>query len=172
LGVLVSGFRLRKQRKQKRAAASNGFDDESIQFGWLADSIAFRLRRAQEASSQALVRPAGDDDLKLGSFALLKLIRENPGINQTALSRANGKDKSTLTSSLRNLEKRGFISRRRERVDKRNYTLSLTAGGVEEMELLQSFAQMHEQKLRKIVGASKVQEFLETLERVAFILES
>jgi hypothetical protein len=68
---------LRKQRKQKRAAASNGFDEESIQFGWLAESIAFRLRRAQEASSQALVRPAGDDDLKLGSFALLKLIREN-----------------------------------------------------------------------------------------------
>src|SRR5258707_11120208 len=131
---------MRKQRKQKRAAASNGFDDESIQFGWLADSIAFRLRRAQEASSQALVRPAGDDDLKLGSFALLKLIRENPGINQTTLSKANGRDKSTLTSSLRDLEQRGYISRQRESSDMRNYTLCLTPAGVQEMEILQTYA--------------------------------
>jgi hypothetical protein len=40
------------------------------------------------------------------------------------------------------------------------------------MEILQTYAHRHEQKLRKIVGASKVQEFLETLERVAFVLES
>jgi DNA-binding MarR family transcriptional regulator len=100
------------------------------------------------------------------------LIHENPGINQTLLSKANGRDKSTLTSSLRKLEQRGFISRRRESSDMRNFTLSLTVAGVEELELLQSYAHMHEQKLRRIVGASKVQEFLETLERVAFILES
>ncbi|MEA3132184.1 MAG: hypothetical protein QOG17_30 [Gammaproteobacteria bacterium] len=161
---------MRKQRK--RASKPTSLDESPIEFGWLASSIAFRLRRAQEASSQALVRPAGDDDLKLGSFALLKLIHENPGINQTSLSKANGRDKSTLTSSLRKLEQRGFISRRRESSDMRNFTLSLTGAGVEELELLQSYAHMHEQKLRRIVGASKVQEFLETLERVAFILES
>ena len=102
----------------------------------------------------------------------MQLIQENPGINQTTLSKANGRDKSTLTSSLSNLEKRGFVSRQRESADKRNYTLSLTAAGAKELEILQSYAHMHEQKLRRIVGASKVQEFLETLERVAFILES
>jgi DNA-binding MarR family transcriptional regulator len=160
------------RKKKKRASLPSGLQDEVIQFGWLANSIAFRLRRAQEASSQALVRPAGDDDLKLGSFALMLLIQENPGINQTTLSKANGRDKSTLTSSLSNLEKRGFVSRQRESADKRNYTLSLTAAGTKELEILQSYAHMHEQKLRRIVGASKVQEFLETLERVAFILES
>jgi DNA-binding MarR family transcriptional regulator len=147
-------------------------EEPPIRFGWLEESIAFRLRRAQEASSQALTRPAGDEDLKLGSFALLMLIHENPGINQTALSRANGRDKSTLTSSLRTLEERGFISRGREASDMRNYTLNLTPAGLEELEILKTYAQAHEQKLRRIVGASKVQEFVETLERLAFILES
>jgi DNA-binding MarR family transcriptional regulator len=160
------------RKVKSRGATPIPLEERPIQFGWLADSIAFRLRRAQEASSQALVRPAGDDDLKLGSFALLKLLRENPGINQTTLSRATGRDKSTLTSSLRNLEQRGYISRQRESSDMRHYTLSLTAAGVQELEILQSYAHRHEQKLRKIVGASKVQEFLETLERVAFVLES
>ena len=160
------------RKVKSRRATPISLEKRPIQFGWLADSIAFRLRRAQEASSQALVRPAGDDDLKLGSFALLKLIRENPGINQTTLSKATGRDKSTLTSSLRNLEQRGYISRQRESSDMRHYTLSLTAAGVQELEILQTYAHRHEQKLRKIVGASKVQEFLETLERVAFVLES
>ncbi len=161
---------MKKQKKSLSIVAP--LDLRPIRLGWLDDSVAFRLRRAQEASGQALVRPLEAEDLKLGSFALLLLISENPGINQTLLSKANGRDKSTLTSSLRNLEKRGFISRKRETSDMRNYTLSLTSAGEKELEILQSYAHAHEQKLRRIVGASKVQELLETLERIAFILES
>ena len=157
-------------RTRKRATPAQG-GDQAIRYGWLEESITFRLRRAQDASAQTLLRPAGQEDLRLGSFALLSLIAENPGINQTVLSRANGRNKSTLTSSLRVLENRGFIVRDRGASDLRNYTLRLTDEGQEELRILRGFAEAHEQKLRKIVGSSRAQEFLETLERITLILE-
>ena len=142
---------------------------DSIQLGWLAESITYRLRRAAEASVQGLTASVGDQNHKVGSFAFLLLISENPGINQTELSSAHGRDKSTLTGVLRDLEKLGLISRRRESADRRNYTLSLTDAGRERLDVLRTYAEAHEQKLRRIVGASRAQEFLETLERVAMI---
>ena len=52
---------------------------------------------AQIASFQAFAREVGEVDLPPGRFALLTLIGRNPGISQTVLSRAAGRDKSTLT---------------------------------------------------------------------------
>lgn len=157
-------------KREKRAGQPAQAD--VVRHGWLEHSLAFRLRRAQEASAQAITRPSGDEDLKLGSFALLMLIRENTGINQTALSRASGRDKSTLTTSLRILEHKGFITRAREGSDLRNYTLRLTPAGERELDLLMPIAQAHEDRLRRIVGASKVRAFIETLEKIAHSLEA
>ena len=55
---------------------------------------------AQIASFQAFAREVGEVDLPPGRFALLTLIGRNPGISQTVLSRAAGRDKSTLTPAL------------------------------------------------------------------------
>ena len=57
--------------------------------------LGFHLRMAQIASFQAFAREVGEVDLPPGRFALLTLIGRNPGISQTALSRAAGRDKST-----------------------------------------------------------------------------
>lgn len=61
--------------------------------------LAFHLRRAQDASFAAFARRMDDDHIWPGRFALLMNVHENPGINQTSLSRAVGRDKSTLTTS-------------------------------------------------------------------------
>src|SRR6185295_10290019 len=93
------------------------------------DWIGFYLRLAQTASFQAFAREAEEIDLRPGRFSVLLLIGRNPGISQTALSRANGRDKSTLTPALNDLERRGFIVRTRTKSDRRSYQLSLTASG-------------------------------------------
>ena len=51
--------------------------------------------------------------MRPGRFAMLTLIGRNPGISQTALSRANGRDKSTLTPLLADLVRRGLVRRTR-----------------------------------------------------------
>ena len=73
---------------------------EPIDFGPLEHWIGFNLRMAQDASFQAFSRLSKKIGVKPGRFATLTLIGRNPGISQTALSRANGRDKSTLTPLL------------------------------------------------------------------------
>ena len=102
---------------------------EGVDYGPLAEWLGFHLRMAQIASFQAFAREVGEVDLPPGRFALLTLIGRNPGISQTMLSRAAGRDKSTLTPALRDLSKRGLIACERLDKDRRSYHLSLTPAG-------------------------------------------
>ncbi len=91
--------------------------------------VAYHLRRAQEASFAAFVRRVGDDHIWPGWYSLLKIIHDNPGINQTELSQATGRDKSTLTASLRELDKAGMVVRMRDEGDRRNFRIYLSEQG-------------------------------------------
>jgi DNA-binding MarR family transcriptional regulator len=91
------------------------------------------------------------------------LIDQNPGISQTELSRANGRDKSTLTPVLDDLERRGLIRRERIRSDQRAYRLSLTPAG---RSLLGQLIK-HERKLDRIVGRRHQAQFVRILKRIA-----
>jgi hypothetical protein len=87
--------------------------DDSINYAPLEHWVAFHLRMAQVVSFQAFARLAHDVNLSPGRFAVLTLIGHNPGISQTAFSRANRNDKSTLTSALGGLVQKGLVNRRR-----------------------------------------------------------
>ena len=68
---------------------------QSTALGPLADMVGYHLRLAQEASFRAFAQRVGARSLKPRRFAILLLIDQNPGLTQTALSRASGRDKST-----------------------------------------------------------------------------
>jgi DNA-binding MarR family transcriptional regulator len=137
-----------------------------IDYGPLAEWIGFHLRMAQIASFTAFAREVGEVDLPPGRFALLTLIGRNPGISQTVLSRAAGRDKSTLTPALRDLKKRGLITRERIESDRRSYHLTLTTAGHAMLRRLTECAARHERNLDRIVGARDRVRFLRSLRRL------
>src|SRR5689334_2042917 len=100
-----------------------------INFGPLASWVGFNLRMAQEAAFQAFSRRSQDIGESPGRFATLTLIARNPGISQTELSQANGRDKSSLTPVVEDLVKRGLVERKRMDSDRRTYRLNLTPSG-------------------------------------------
>ncbi len=100
-----------------------------VDYGPLTQWLGFHLRMAQAASFQAFARQTQEFDVRPGRFALLVLIGRNPGIRQTALSRAVGLDKSTLTPALADLKRRGLIERQRDARDKRAAHVYLTRAG-------------------------------------------
>ena len=153
------------QRSERRAgkAAGNG---EPVDYGPLADWVGFNLRMAQAAAFQAFSRLAKEIGTRPGRFATLMLIGRNPGISQTALSRANGRDKSSLTPVLNDLERRGMIRRQRTRNDKRAYRLTLTPAGRKLLAQLTRCAQTHERKLDQIIGAKEQKAFVRALRRI------
>jgi DNA-binding MarR family transcriptional regulator len=153
----------------RRGGKPNG--DNSIvalSYGPLADWIGFNLRMAQEASFLAFARQSRSiAGTRPGRFAMLTLIDENPGISQTALGRAAGRDKSTLTPVLNDLVRRGWIRRQRNRDDRRTYLLSLTADGKRQLRQLNACARRHESHLDRIIGADDRDHFLMVLRRIA-----
>jgi DNA-binding MarR family transcriptional regulator len=141
-----------------------------IKLGGLKQFIGFNLRLPQNASFKAFKRASGDPDLRPGWFAVLSLIELNPGITPMLLSRASGRDKSTLTPVLRDLSLRNLIERLPVPADRRSYALALTAAGREKLRELAAHAAVHDRKLDKIAGSKKA-ELLALLRRISTLLE-
>jgi DNA-binding MarR family transcriptional regulator len=158
---------LAKSRRQKVLVAPAA---ETLQLGPLAGFIGFHLRLAQEASFQAFARRVRSSEMRPGRFALLALIGQNPGISQTALGRAAGRDKSTLTPALNDLVHRTLVKRQRVASDRRSYALSLTPKGEKLIGALFEHAHEHDRELDAIVGLKHKAEFIRTLRRLAMAL--
>jgi DNA-binding MarR family transcriptional regulator len=153
------------RRKNPKGSTANGRGD-TVDYGPLADWVGFNLRMAQAAAFQAFSRLASEIGTRPGRFATLMLIGRNPGISQTALSRANGRDKSSLTPVLNDLARRGLVIRRRTRADQRAYRLSLTPAGRRLLAALTRCARTHERKLDRIIGARDQKEFVRVLRQI------
>lgn len=138
-----------------------------LDFGPLAGWIGFHLRMAQIAAFQNFGRLARDLDLSPGRFAALTVIGRNPGLSQTALSRAIGSDKSTLTPALSSLVKRNLVRRTRTEKDRRAYRLTLTPAGEKMLRDLTDCARRHEEDLDAIVGPRDRAQFLRILRKIA-----
>jgi len=154
-------------RVARRNAAAGS--QHSLALGPLADMVGFHLRLAQEASFRAFAQRVGARDLKPRRFAMLMLIEQNPGLTQTALSRASGRDKSTLTPALDDLERLGLMARRRKPPDRRVQAVYLTSAGKSQLRELFHHAAAHDRQLDRILGAGKAQ-FIGALRRIAMSL--
>jgi len=155
----------RKSKGEEREHTAGAFVP-GIDYGPLAEWVGFHLRMAQISAFQAFVREVGEVDLPPGRFALLTLIGRNPGISQTVLSRAAGRDKSTLTPALQDLKRRGLIARVRLENDRRSYHLTLTPAGEAMLVRLTECAARHERNLDRVIGARDRARFLSTLRKV------
>lgn len=140
---------------------------ETVDFGVLENWIGFQLRMAQSASFQAFARRSHQAGMRPGRFATLYLIGRNPGISQTALSRANAKDKSSLTPVLNDLVRRGYVHRARTRNDRRTYRLTLTPAGRVLLRQLMRCAREHDRNLDRLIGRKDKPRLLALLRRIA-----
>ncbi|WID99854.1 MarR family transcriptional regulator (plasmid) [Bosea vestrisii] len=128
--------------------------------------VGFHLRIAQEASFEAFGVMAGKANLKPGWYALLTILNEAGSMTPSELSRHCGRDRSTLTSTLKALAARGLIQRERKSEDQRSYEVRLTAIGCDIQRRLHAIAIDHERHLDEILGQDKAM-LLAILRRIA-----
>ena len=140
------------------AKASTGAarsEPDRVNLGALDGYIGFHLRLAQNVSFRAFKRLTGVTNLRPGWFAVLSIIGDNPGITPVTLSRASGRDKSTITPILRELLRERLIRRESVPNDRRSYALSLTPQGWEALAHLAVCAAEHDRELDAIAGDQK-----------------
>lgn len=130
--------------------------------GMLAESVGFHLRMAQDASFAHFADQLGASGLRPGRFALLEIIGENPDISQQELSEVSGRDKSTTSIILRDLERQKLIARRRDEQDRRTARITLTGAGQDQLLSARYAAAIHEDALDSILGEKK-SEFISML---------
>ena len=155
----------------RRACKNGEAIAKSINFGPLANWIGFNLRMAQEAAFQAFSRRSQEIGESPGRFATLTLIARNPGISQTELTHADGRDKSSLTPVVEDLVRRGMVERKRMRDDRRTYRLNLTPAGKKTLTQLTRCARRHERNLDGVIGARDRKRFIQILKKIAAEIE-
>jgi DNA-binding MarR family transcriptional regulator len=155
-------------RRRSRSGEAIGL---SVNFGPLAHWVGFNLRMAQEAAFQAFSHLSQEIGESPGRFATLTLIARNPGISQTELSLANGRDKSSLTPVVEDLVKRGLVERKRMDSDRRTYRLNLTPSGKKVLTMLTRCARRHERNLDRVIGERDRKRFIQILKKIAAELD-
>lgn len=160
-----------KPRGGKNVAKNGEAVAASMNFGPLAYWVGFNLRMAQESAFQAFSRRSQEIGESPGRFATLTLIGRNPGISQTELSQAAGRDKSSLTPVVEDLVGRGLVERKRTDADRRAYRLNLTSAGKKTLTQLTRCARRHERILDGIIGLRDRKRFIQILKKIVAEIE-
>lgn len=160
-----------------RTPSRNGNPPRRIDRGPLPDYYGYNLRIAQVAVFENFARIVGRladrmGELTPGRFSLLMLLKHNPGINQTDLSRAVGLDKSTLTPALDQLERKGLVIRERTANDRRTYALSLSEKGEALLADLTTKVERHEENIVAALNATERSALLRLLKKISRSLGS
>ncbi|RZJ36650.1 MAG: MarR family transcriptional regulator [Flavobacterium sp.] len=122
---------------------------------------------------QAVARMYNEEASKYGAtmatgFALLSIDREE-GTPSTTLAPRMGMEPTSLTRTLKSMEEKGLITRKKNPHDGRGVLIYLTEFGKEKRELSRNTVLQFNEAIRTAIPAEKLEAFIEVSERVAEI---
>lgn len=123
-----------------------------IDLSALQASVGYRLRRVQIAAFTLFTQFMSEFDIRPTQFAILTVIRDNPGLSQSQVSDALGLKRANLVPLLDGLEGRGLLVRSPSPADRRSYCLHLTDHGQGQMRVIQARHDAYEQELTASLG--------------------
>ncbi len=120
------------------------------------------------ATWQSVARMYNDEASKYGAtmatgFTLLSIDKEG-GTPSTALGPKMGMEATSLTRTLKNMEKKGLIYKKPNPIDGRGVLIYLTEFGKEKRELSKKTVLIFNEAIRQNVPADKLQNFIEVSE--------
>lgn len=129
-------------------------------------TIDYMLR----ATWQAVSRMYNEEATKYGAsmsvgFALLSIDKDN-GIPSTALGPQMGMEPTSLTRTLKSMEEKGLIVRRKNPVDGRGVLIHLTKLGKEKRELSRDRVLKFNDVVRQHISEEKLNHFMEVAETI------
>jgi DNA-binding MarR family transcriptional regulator len=95
----------------------------------MEQSIGSQVRRTHRLFAQALQAALAPQEIPLGMWYFLRALWEEDGLTQREISERVGATAPTAVEQLRNMEKRGLISRRASEEDRRKVHFHLTEMG-------------------------------------------
>lgn len=131
--------------------------------GPLPGLIGYRLRLAQQTVFRDFA--ASVPGVSPGRIGMLLLVEANPGVTQSRLAAAVGRDRSTMVGVLDRLEAKGLVERRKG-ADRRTNGLWLTRTGRGLLSKAKRAIAIHEQRVASRLSAAERAKLLELLGRI------
>jgi len=133
----------------------------------LREFIGYALRRAQGAVYADLNDGLARLELRPVQYTLLLIVADNPGISQSGCCEALGIQKANCVPSMSDLERRGFIIRKKSSVDARSYELHITNKGKRILQRAGEVQTSHEQRLIERIGVEGRDQLLRLLGKLS-----
>ena len=105
--------------------ASNAATVNEIEIGVLENLVGYHLRRASTVVGNDFALAL--DGIRQVLFAILSIVKHNPGINQGAVGRALGIHRANMVSLINELVDRALVDRKTSPEDRRAFSLTLSA---------------------------------------------
>lgn len=134
--------------------------------GDLPSFLYYHLYRAQNRIAQDFADAIGPDEITPCQFNALCHVRSHPGLSQTQLSAAIGREKSTVTPIIDRLERRGLVVRKASPSDRRTYALYLSDVGEATYQRLVSTANTHDRNMQDRLSSADLETLVDLLQRV------
>ncbi len=145
--------------------------NKEVSLGKLPHYLGYQVRQAQAAVFRNFSETGNDLGVTPGEFSLLTLVRENPGIHQTSLVRVYRLDKSTLSNSISDLNKRKLIHRIRDEEDRRFYGLWLTEFAESVLDRATDRIEAQEHQMNSALAQGEREQLLRLLSKISSALE-
>ena len=134
-------------------------------------TIDYVLRATWQAVARMYNEEATKYDATMSTgFALLSLDRED-GTPSTALAPKMGMEATSLTRTLKSMEDRGLIIRKKNPNDGRGMLIYLTEFGKEKRELSRNTVLKFNESIRKNISQEKIQHFMEVAESINELIQ-
>ncbi|MGG7518810.1 MarR family winged helix-turn-helix transcriptional regulator [Allorhizobium undicola] len=134
----------------------------------LAQSLGFRMRRAQLAIFQDLQDVLGERNIRPADFSVLTVIAGNSGMKQSDVAALLAIQRANFVAIVDGLESKGLIERRRSEVDRRVYFLHLTPEGEGFLEEILPKWREHEARfIDRIGGTEKRDQLIAMLKSIS-----
>lgn len=129
-------------------------------------TIDYILRATWQAVARMYNEEAAKYDASMATgFALLSIDKEG-GTPSTALGPKMGMEATSLTRTLKSMEEKGLIIRKKNPDDGRGVLIYLTEFGKEKRELSKNTVLKFNEAIRQNVPAEKLQNFIEVSETI------
>ena len=151
-------------KSQKRSPASKV--REHVERGILEELVGYHVRKAQAIIFDDFMHAMAPEGISPGQFGVLVMISANQGMNQSALAKALGIERSTMVAVITGLEKRGLIKRLPLATDRRANILALTPKGELLLEKVEAKVYAHEDKVTARLTSDETQTLIALLQKI------
>ncbi|HEX6396554.1 MAG TPA: MarR family winged helix-turn-helix transcriptional regulator [Steroidobacteraceae bacterium] len=129
----------------------------------IQELIGYALRRAHGVVYADLNDALARISLRPLQYTMMLMVAENPGASQSSVCEALGMQKANCVPTMSELERLGYIIRRKSASDARSYELHITNKGRRILQRAGELHSLHEQRLIERIGPDGREQLLSLL---------